>query len=376
MTTTILNGDCRAWLKKLPDRSVHCIVTSPPYHGLRDYGVKNQIGIEPTLTAYVEQLVEVFREARRVLRDDGTLWLNLGDAFANKKSPAENLKPKDLTGLPWRVAFALQEDGWWLRSDIVWAKKAPLPESVRDRPTRSHEFVFLLTKSRDYFYDIDAVREPFAPATIKRISQAGFDQQKGGPKDGINPNRSPRRALVNLKKRALPPQLEDRPHTAPGRNMRSVWTIGYEPFRGGHFACFPQKLVEPCIKAGTSEKGCCPRCGAPWQRIVCSKSFVQHDKSSGRKKFRAANGKSLRGSMYQVSEILGWEPSCSCPKADPIPCTVLDPFGGAGTTALVAEKLNRQAVLIELNSEYAHMAAARIAKAGFKKPKIRKAHVR
>ncbi len=322
MTARILVGDCRERLRDLPDRSVHCVVTSPPYWSLRDYGAAGQLGLEPTPEAYVGALVEVFREVRRVLRDDGTVWLVLGDSFAgggphhgetNRGKSGTNrgsrtvldrralpgLKPKDLVGIPWRAVFALQADGWWLRSDVVWAKKNPMPESVLDRPTRAHEYLFLLAKSRRYFYDAEAVREPFAETTLERLRQASFDRQSGGPKDGLNRHVSARRAPVNLRGRAMAPQVEERPHKAGGRNLRSVWHLASEPFKGAHFAVFPTRLVEPCIKAG------CPVGG-----------------------------------------------------------TVLDPFAGAGTTGLVAARHGRNAVLIELNPVYAAMARERLSAAG------------
>lgn len=249
-TWRIIDGDCRDVLSTLDAASVHCCVTSPPYFGLRDYGHDGQIGLEPTPDEFVTALVEVFREVRRVLRDDGTLWLNLGDSYAgswgaqsrgatsaladrsvssqqilahpkrtNTGSVAAGApyKPKDLLGIPWMVAFALRADGWYLRSEIIWAKPNPMPESVTDRPTKAHEYVFLLSKSPRYFYDADAIREPHA------------DGKWGG---------------------------EDGPTLNPaGRNKRSVWTVATQPFAGAHFATFPPKLIEPCILAGCPEGG-------------------------------------------------------------------------------------------------------------------------
>ena len=385
---SIRQGNALERLREMPDESVHCVVTSPPYYGLRDYGLSGQVwggepycehewsqeryqrcandgkpgakqstnngsvgreepidhsfctrcgawfgtlGLEPTLDLYVQHIVEVFREVRRVLRKDGTLWLNLGDAYAaspgqrgqrglgdsekqNSNAASQvgirqgdtGLKPKDLIGLPWRVAFALQADGWWLRSEIVWHKPNPMPESVRDRPTRAHEYVFLLTKSARYFYDADAIREPMAASSIGRISQESFWEQTGGEKDhrnGVNPNRSARGALENLARRTPAgwnvnydesnqkghyPQKADkqRGHSrrhdgfndrwdsmskeeqqAMGANKRTVWSIATQGFPGAHFATFPEKLVEPCILAGTSERGVCAACGAPWVRL-------------------------------------------------------------------------------------------------------------
>jgi DNA modification methylase len=308
----IITGDAREVLKTLPDKSVHCCVTSPPYWGLRDYGVDGQLGLEETPEEYVERLVQVFREVRRVLRDDGTLWLNLGDsyyrswgnyaptgkggqrekhterfdrrAYAGKvdwRPPTsykhEQLKPKDLVGIPWRVAFALQADGWYLRSDIIWHKPNPMPESVTDRPTKAHEYIFLLSKSERYYYDADAIREPHKtnlPVVDKHKAGAytdkHLDNQEADPFGSVG-------------------------YHPKGRNKRTVWTVSTKPFSGTHFATFPEELIEPCILAG------CPVGG-----------------------------------------------------------TVLDPFFGAGTTGLVAVKLDRKYIGIELNPEYVKLAKERL----------------
>ena len=325
---TVLVGDTRHVLATLPADSVNCCVTSPPYWGLRDYGVAGQIGLESTPEAYVAELVAVFREVRRVLREDGTVWVNLGDSYAAQRGgtqmPAETLaggvggrskdlaayrgrrpdvladavdrearapnqarlahrnasriglKHKDLVGIPWRVAFALQADGWYLRSDIIWAKPNPMPESVTDRPTKAHEYVFLLTKSARYWYDIDAIRESWAD---DRLGASGTVSLRYSEESGRNGD-------AGL-------------GTAPpfsGRNARSVWTIATQPYSGAHFATMPPALAERCILAGCPEGG-----------------------------------------------------------------TVLDTFGGAGTTGLVADRIGRNAVLIELNPVYADMARKRIA---------------
>ena len=407
MSVTIRHGDCREVLNTMPAKSVHTCVTSPPYFGLRDYGTRTwkggdpecdhkgderyytektaavsssgafsqpgeankerlkngrwreggtcqcgavhhdpQIGLEATPDAFVAEMVAVFREVRRVLRDDGTLWLNLGDSYSGSGKGAWNvpderkvnvketyrpnvnpskigntareaaktkyagedrnygLKPKDLIGIPWRVAFALQADGWYLRQDIIWSKPNPMPESVTDRCTKAHEYIFLMSKSARYFYDAAAIAEPVTASTISRLSQPTLEQQNGS-------SRVPGKTNGNMK--AVPPRFggmkygdsDDPLHrTKSGneydigngtRNKRSVWEVTTQPYSEAHFATFPPDLIEPCILAG-------------------------------------------------------------CPKGG----TVLDPFGGAGTTGLVADRLGRDAFLIELNPEYAAMAERRI----------------
>lgn len=363
MSVRILVGDCRERLAELPDASVHCCVTSPPYYGLRDYGVDGQIGLEESPDEYVAGLVEVFREVRRVLRDDGTLWLNLGDSYAanrtyqvtdqkwrdvgNEKGSRvpDGLKPKDLIGIPWRVALALQADGWWLRSDIIWAKPNPMPESVRDRPTSAHEHVFLLAKSERYYYDLEAIREEPKPWNNGRMAAPSKHESHV---DG--------EGYVQNKKQ------DDE---IKGANRRNVWTIATKPYSEAHFAVYPPDLIEPCIKAGTSEHGCCPECGAPWERVV-ERTRMEVRPGPGRQgamdASAGATGRTqVTGTMTKAPEsrTTGWTPTCDH-EAEPVPCTVLDPFGGAGTTGLVADRLGRDAILIELNPEYAAMAERRI----------------
>jgi DNA modification methylase len=332
MSVRIIIGDAREQLKNLASESVHCCVTSPPYFGLRDYGVAGQIGLEPTPNAFVAEMVAVFREVRRALRDDGTLWLNLGDSYASggRKSrdpgqskihpsfegdnfidglrPADppGIKPKDLLGIPWRVAFALQADGWYLRQDIIWSKPNPMPESVTDRCTKAHEYIFLLSKSARYFYDADVIAEGLAtdpkenyPARAKITGRGeqgasdarGNDRDKSGGFPPRNRGRTPRHMpYASCDQFAL-----DDVGRGGRRNKRSVWTVATSPFTEAHFATFPPALIEPCILAGCPEGG-----------------------------------------------------------------VVLDPFGGAGTTALVADRLQRNAILFELNPEYVAMARRRI----------------
>lgn len=364
----IRQGDALERLREMPDGSVQCVVTSPPYWGLRDYGEDGQLGLEETPEEYVANMVEVFREVRRVLRGNGTLWLNLGDSYAatgksgggdqgerwernghvttgprgEKWSPAPpGLKPKDLVGIPWRVAFALQADGWWLRSDIIWSKPNPMPESVRDRPTKAHEYVFLLSKAERYFYDADAIAEGTAFQVPPDRRSSGDYSNGSGRNDG-GEHRSG--GFVS----------------GPTRNRRTVWEITTTPYPAAHFAVFPLELPEVCIKAGTSEKGCCPECGAPWERVV----EVERKKDPNRHTGRAAqgNGDRMDGDwprMLAESRTTGWQPTCDH-DSDPIPCTVLDPFAGAGTTGLVALRLRRSFIGIDLSGEYCEMARERI----------------
>ena len=305
MTVRILAGDARSVLASLPAQSFQCCVTSPPYFGLREYGVDGQIGLEKTPDEYVSELVAVFREVRRVLRDDGVLWLNLGDSYNNfrvsmgpgqgvhgrdrlngKPAPESRrrgvtgLKEKDLIGIPWLVAFALRADGWYLRSEVIWAKPNPMPESVTDRPTKAHEQVFLLSKGPRYFYDAEAIAETAKyPVGDDRKPSGVYSEGSGRSDGGLHRSGG----FV----------------TGATRNARSVWSITTKPFRGAHFATMPPDLVEKCVKAGSA-----------------------------------------------------------------VGDSVIDPFGGAGTTGLVAGRLGRNAVLAELNPAYAEITKARLTKEG------------
>jgi len=324
----------------MPDESVNCCVTSPPYWGLRNYGHPDQIGQESTPEEYVQSLRGVFAEVRRVLRNDGTCWLNLGDCYCSTapetlgdgmgnlglgeaaaaarqkfrpKTP-QGLKPKDLVGIPWRVAFALQADGWWLRADIIWAKINCMPESVTDRPTKSHEYLFLLSKSDRYHYDAEAIKEPYAESTIREIVE-GYDGEATKDYEGAgvqNPSDVKRRIISRARvtgrggNKEAERQTDSRqpqrtnsggfPLLLGGRNKRSVWTVKNAPYSDAHFATYPPDLVKPCVLAG------CPVGGL-----------------------------------------------------------VLDPFGGSGTTGMVALELGRRAVLIELNAGYVKLCAERCA---------------
>jgi len=265
---------------------------------------------------------------------------------------SESLKPKDLCGIPWRVAFALQADGWYLRSDIIWHKPNPMPESVTDRPTKAHEYIFLMTKKPRYYYDADAVREENTPGC-----KAGIESSPGtgsGMSIGTDGERYAR--------------LDNVGTVANGRNRRSVWTVATQSFPDAHFATFPEKLITPCILAGTSEKGCCPECGKPWVRAVeKERTFESGSGRSGNMPI-GKNGPKLQGGGETLdvrrgpcvqSTTIGWRPGCECGD-EPIPCTILDPFSGAGTTGLVAYKNNRAYIGIELSQEYTDMSIKRI----------------
>lgn len=410
----LYQGDALSVLKRLPPESVHCCVTSPPYWGLRDYGHEWQLGLEATPELYVARMVAVFREVRRVLRSDGTCWLNIGDSYANDtkwggttggKHVSElhgaagglgrgkretGLKAKDLVGIPWRLAFALQADGWYLRSDIIWSKPNPMPESVTDRPTKAHEYVFLLSKSARYFYDADAIREPaewarwgdqtngkhegsgsvagwIGDKSKAELQQRGktWDERKamGFRGDTKHPTTDAIEAGLPIPSFAANPA---------GRNKRSVWEIATEPYPDAHFATFPQALVEPCILAGTSERGCCPVCGAPWERETETAYDAKGRTTNGpRSTERRHETAGFSQRLEKSVETTGWRPTCEHIKGyermgwteylpAPVPCTVLDPFLGSGTTALVARRLGRKTIGIELSAEYAQLAARRL----------------
>jgi DNA modification methylase len=377
-------GDCLEVLRTIPDGSARMCVTSPPYYGLRDYGVDAQIGLEATPDAFVANMVEVFREVRRVLADDGTLWLNLGDSYAatgksgggdqgkrweecgadtsgprgGKWSPApDGYKPKDLLGIPWRVAFALQADGWYLRSDIIWHKPNPMPESVRDRPTKAHEYVFLLSKQPRYYYDAEAVREPHATAATNkryRLTPAEYEAAKAGSYHDHSCD-----ATQGMMQKSKPRVVMRHPS---GKNARTVWTITPRPFKGAHFATFPAELAERCIKAGSSERGKCPECGAAWVRVVERETFGNwnpHQAQSSEMGARKPSGQA-KWDAYIPPATTGWRPTCSH-DLEPVPDVVLDPFAGAGTVGLVCQRLGRDHLGVELNPAYRQMAIDRIA---------------
>ena len=474
----LYHGDCLDIMREMESDSVQCVVTSPPFWGLRDYGLPPQIwdgdpdcehdfpedhikklrtkpgvnaqagntlrevagrtknegafcikchawrgslGLEPTPELYIQHLLQIFREVRRVLRPDGTLWLNMGDSYAgsgrgrdadgvwnpgkggskqetnkgstigrnvNAKSLSKNLiekgaignawvkppmgfKAKDLIGIPWRLALALQADGWWLRSDvieyveiycphcgwqleeriwrysqdrdIIWAKPNPMPESVTDRPTKAHEYVFLMSKNAKYYYDAEAVREPQSENTIARVKYDSLYRP------GVKSIERTGKPMVGR------PRIE-----GGGRNKRSVWTIATQPFPEAHFATFPEKLVIPCILAGTSEKGNCSVCGKPWVRVIEKVDTGKKQKMpDGMATYSGDHGsihrdgaeKGKSGIPIISNKTIGWQPSCSC-NADIVKPIVLDPFMGSATVAKVCEKYHRGWVGCELSEDY------------------------
>ena len=452
-TSKILNGHCLNHLRDLPSESVQCVVTSPPYWGLRDYSrcgcaieyiprsptpgvwqptresmtestthkhrkpnpscpkchgsgkdesleviwdgkedcehewgneiislssrnwdtfqkyiinghsppgknkttpIKNlsqgsfcllcgawhgQLGLEPTPELYVKHIVEIFGEVKRVLRKDGTVWLNMGDIFQDKQ----------LLGQPWLIAFALQKDNWYLRSDIIFHKRNPMPESAKDRPTKSHEYIFLLTKNARYYYDADAVREEHKEPERGMIKKT----------ESMNPHTHSGffEGITWVPK--------ERQYNPLGRNLRSVWTITTQPFPDAHFATFPEELVEICVKAGTSEKGCCSECGSPYERILEIEDWYRflngHTRPSGTLEEGINVGfGGKKDSVTKPTKTIGWQPTCEC-NAETVPCTVLDPFAGSGTVGKVCMDLRRSFIGIEIKSEYVEMSERRIA---------------
>jgi DNA modification methylase len=395
-------GSCER-MAEIPDGVVQTCVTSPPYFGLRDYGVEGQIGLEETVDAFIDRLVGVFREVKRVLRDDGTLWLNLGDSYAgspttgfrpgsgradgevdergqrnrNGVGAVSGLKPKDLIGVPWAVAFALRADGWWLRDAIVWHKPNPMPSSVEDRCTPSYEFVFLLAKSARYFYDADAIREPLAEATLDRIAQAkwkagtqaGSDRANGGEKTN-----GPMKAVYRHNEARVTSQesgnrvWDDDEAMArmidAGANKRNVWTIATTPYSDAHFATFPIELPSLCIRAGSSEAGCCSECRAPYKRTVNVDYDTQGRTTNGPRSTANRDfspGVEVRAVKHVTTT--GFEPTCEH-DAPAMPCLVLDPFMGSGTVAEAATALGRRFTGYELNPEYHKLIAARTRQTG------------
>lgn len=451
----VYRGHALDILRQMPDESIHMVVTSPPYWGLRSYktppviwnspntdcrhewepsrvirsspqrdhsggvatgatgtrGVQSSskgrafisttgsfcshctawqghLGLEPSPELYINHLTTIFREVRRVLRQNGTLWIVIGDTYNSGAggrqgrtgarrnraftaasadwrpgNPAknqevsnrdgvnagQNYKLKDLIGISWMLAFALREDGWYLRSEIVWSKPDCLPESVTDRPTKAHETIFLLSKSERYFYDQKAVEEPLATSSIVRLTQSTLMAQAGSTRANAGgKTNGPMRAVGAFS----------------GRNLRSVWPIVSEAFHGLHFAVFPSALVRRCILAGTSAKGVCATCGAPWRRCTDGLTYYDGAKAGSdpqRKYGYREYGRGPKPNLgMSIAQTTGWQPSCSCPSSVTIPAVVLDPFAGTGTSLLVARSLGRHAIGIELSEKYCDLIVQRV----------------
>ena len=364
-----MHGDCRQRLMELDAQSVHCVVTSPPYWGLRKYGDHRAgtIGLERSFDAWLMGMLDVFAKVWDVLRDDGVLWLNMGDAYVAQAGGTQgttgqrarrrhtqqdygltdrgtNLARKQLMGQPWRLALALQEQGWILRADCIWDKPNAMPEGVHDRPTKSHEYVFLLTKRPRYFYDAEAVRE------------AHTEPWRGnGEADRQNWNTG---GIIG-RSRVSEYTNGTRQYNPAGRNKRTVWSIPTQPYSAAHFATFPSALIEPCIKAGTSLHGCCAACGAPWRRMVERRSPEEYSGKDLRWG-NSGNGQCMPQKWDTITTTTGWAPTCPC-DAGLVPATVLDCFGGAGPTALVADRLGRHAINIDITQEYIDQSQERIA---------------
>jgi DNA modification methylase len=458
---TLYQGDALEVLRTLPDESVHMCATSPPFYGLRDYGtgrweggdskcdhvqkptrgdagrcsddvrpgvnpapvdtpmrfrdvcgkcgasrVDQQIGLEATPEEWCAKLVDVFREVRRVLRGDGTCWVEVGDSYASgaatgfrpgsgradgivddrgirnrNGTDAPNCKPKDLIGAPWMLAFALRADGWYLRSDIVWSRPNPMPESVTDRPTKSHSYVFLLSRSARYFFDQEAVREEPAGEFLS----TGVRNPRFGRPGGQMPSQIRGDVKVNQYEQNARTMGGDPERYGNGRNVRSVWQIATEAYPDAHFATYPQELVRRCILAGSSERGCCPECGAPWERELeggegtyADRKALGYDQAGNVRPGEFGGNQGVvhpPGFTHDLTPkaraTKGWRPTCDCGDEqapigqvgtvapDPTPCTVLDPFAGSGTTGLVARKHGRRSILIELSADYCELVARR-----------------
>lgn len=445
-TLTVHAGNCLESLRKMADNSVHCCVTSPPYWQLRNYSLaptdwpeitfvpmlglppitvpaeKCVLGMERDPLAFVAHTVLVFEEVRRVLRPDGTLWLNFGDnhsnaggaapqsglcALSDRTSPRKNprvrhkytettagpqkriptgFKKKDLIGMPWRIAFALQAQGWYLRMDNIWNKPNPLPESVTDRTTKCHEYLFLFSKRPSYFYDAEAIKEKSSPNSHARSAKASefpseaLRQGEARRRSGVNPKAGMvlNQNLVNGHRPRQNPSFSAAiTAMLPTRNKRSVWTITTKAFKGAHFATFPLDLVRPCVRAGTSAHGVCAQCGAPFVRILeRGKANLAHQRQCGgdakgeyagksQKDYNAAKAQDASATKARIlagmveKKTIGWEATCKCEAPSVIPATVLDPFAGSFTTAFVSMQEGRNAIALEMNPEYIAMGEKR-----------------
>lgn len=451
MNHRIIEGDVMDGLRTIPDRSIQCTVTSPPYWMLRNYGVDGQIGLEETMEGYIQKMVDVFHEVKRVTRDDGVLWLNLGDSYSGSMSSkgavvnqssmsagtgqdmgyhdkplgiVNGYKAKDLMGIPWRVAFALQADGWYFRSAIPWIKRNCMPESTTDRPTSAIEYIFLMAKSAKYFYDGEAIRCPAAtnedrPMGVTRCREFGYNgklqtadgapeqfKRKANKQDATgNPTytgfnerwsagKGNRKSFRGGGKYTAGQSFDNSdpvknethgntPNESGTRNYRNsdpffdswqglysesenplAFVINPQSRPELHFATFPDLLAATCIKAGTSEYGCCPKCGSPYKRELdisggtIGNSWHDHSDDMGRGQI-APPGNGITLHDYKRT-FKGWKAGCSCEAEEPTPCIVLDPFMGSGTVAFVARELNRSSVGCEINPEYVKIIKERL----------------
>lgn len=372
--TTIWQGNVLDTPWPIESGSVQCCVTSPPYWALRNYQADGQIGLEPTPAEFIAKLVTVFREVRRVLRDDGVAFVNIGDSYAGSgKGPSNSLqrpvsclnnrqlgagaapqewisvpdgpKQKDLCLIPERLAIALQDDGWWVRSRIAWCKKSAMPESVTDRPTSAWEHIWMLAKSEHYYWDAMAVAEP---SVSNHPSGNGYKRPARLSYDGRG--------------------QDEQWQPTSTRNLRNWWALGPEPSREQHFACFVSEIPRRAILAGSSEHGACARCGAPRRRVTETErtfesGWGRSGQTSGGKNARMQGGGAtldIRRGPCVHTTTTGWEPTCNCGVEETRPCLVLDPFMGSGTTALVARQLGRRSVGIELNESYVGIIRRRL----------------
>lgn len=373
MNWQLINSDVIEGLRRLPDASVHCVVTSPPYLWQRDYGVDGQIGLESSVEEYILRLISVFAEVRRVLRPDGTLWVNLGDTYANdtkwggrsgeknadsaaggyqgqRKKRRSGLPPKSLMMIPARFALAMQRADWILRSEIIWHNPIKKPESVQDRPSNDYEKVFLFAQRPRYYYDAEAVKQPCSPKTLTVNTNPVKGDGNGSAGERLN---------VYM-------ESNGRYHPET-RNLRSVWSICSEPNSANHYAAFPSALASICIQAATSEYGCCVACGAPWPRVVektkgTPKSFQGSSFTNGKTQAAVNEMKPVGlGPRTMRTETKGWKPSCKCNEwGEQNPCVVLDPFAGTSTTGVAALRLGRRFIGIELSPAYAEISERRL----------------